>query len=162
MSEQVEMESGAEESKGSPAIKPEEFFYLKRQTEKLERELTAAREREAAARAQPDLSRELEETREQLRAAERKAARAAAILEAGLPAEVAELVPEGEPEQVAEYVEKAKRLAARLSGGGGTNTNPAGEAGGERGRLGQLAALARRGDERALREYAHLREEARS
>jgi hypothetical protein len=152
---------GEQVREGSPAIKPEEYFYLKRQAEKMERELAQYRERETASGAErgQEAEQELARLREQLRTAERKAARAQALLEAGLPPEVAELVPEGEPAEVAEYVQKAKRLAERLAGGAGTNTNPAGSAGEERGRLGQLAVRARAGDERALREYAHLREE---
>jgi len=158
-----EMATGGEQAReGGPEIRPEEFFYLKRQAEKMERELARYREREQAGESEETsrLREEAAQLREQVQAAERKAARATALLEAGLPAELAELVPEGDPEQIAEYTGKLKRLAERLAGtGGGTNTNPAGS--GEGGRLRTLAAQARRGDERALREYAHLREESR-
>jgi len=161
------MDAGGEQAReGSPAIKPEEYFYLKRQAEKMEREL--AQYREAAGAGQQEqmagIQQELSQVREQLRAAERRAARACAVLEAGLPPELAELVPEGEPEEVAKGIERMQRLAERLvvAGTAGTNTNPAASAVGEHGRLQQLAALARRGDDRALREYAHLREEVKA
>ena len=69
--------------------------------------------------------------------------------------------PEADPETVASYVEKLKPIAeklARPTPRGLTNTNPPNSAGSDQARLERLAAGASRGDRRALREYAHLRE----
>ncbi|NIM07532.1 MAG: hypothetical protein GTO55_12155 [Armatimonadetes bacterium] len=137
-------------------------FYWKRQAEKLQREMEAARK---AAEAEVNILRaEKEETLTRMQTAEKKASRLTAIVEAGLPPELAQLVPETDPEKVNEYIEKLRPLAERLRSGGpaGTLTNPARSASGDAARLTQLAASAGRGDRRALREYAHLREKMRS
>ena len=137
---------------------PQEFYW-RRQAEKLEKELAAARsEREAELRR---LSREKEDAASRATEAEWQAKRLSLIAEAGLPSEVVELVPEGEPERVAEYVERLKPIAEKLARPrprGLTNTNPPNAAGGDEARLERLRAQAARGDRRALREYSHLRD----
>lgn len=136
-------------------------FYWRRQTERLQKELEAFQKSNSA---ELNLLRaEKEEALARMRSAEEKAARLAAISEAGLPPDLAALVPEAEGEKVKEYVEKLRPLADKLRAGGpgGTLTNPARNASGDAARLNQLAATAGRGDRRALREYAHLREKMR-
>jgi hypothetical protein len=136
-------------------------FYWKRQAERAQKEMEAIKR---ANETEMNLLKvEREEAQARLKAAEEKAARLAAIAEAGLPAELAQLVPEAEAEKVQEYVEKLKPLAEkfRRPGPAGTVTNPARSAGGDGAQLTRLAASAGRGDRKALREYAHLREKMR-
>ena len=136
-------------------------FYWKRQAERAQKEMEAIKR---ANETEMNLLKvEREEAQARLKAAEEKAARLAAIAEAGLPAELAQLVPEAEAEKVQEYVEKLKPLAEKIRrpGPAGTVTNPARSAGGDGAQLTRLAASAGRGDRRALREYAHLREKMR-
>jgi hypothetical protein len=136
-------------------------FYWRRQAEKLQKEMEAAKK---THEAEANLLRgEKEEAQARLAAAEGKAARLKAIAEAGLPPDLAQLVPETDEEQVREFIEKLRPVAERLKGGGpaGTLTNPARSASGDAARLSQLGVSAGRGDRRALREYAHLREKMR-
>ena len=148
-------------SQQSPQEKQE--FYWRRQAEKLEKELAALRaEREAELNR---LSRDRDEAAARAADAEWRAKRLSLVAEAGLPSELIELVPEGDPQMVAGYVEKLKPIAeklARPTPRGLTNTNPPNPAGSDDGRLQRLAAQAARGDRRALREYAHLREKVKS
>jgi len=141
----------------SPQEKQE--FYWRRQAERLEKELAAARaEREAELNR---LSREKDEAASRATEAEWRAKRLSLIAEAGLSSELVELVPEGDPERVAEYVERLKPIAEKLARPrprGLTNTNPPNAAGGDEARLERLGAEAARGDRRALREYAHLKD----
>ena len=134
-------------------------FYWRRQAEKLEKELAAVRaEREAEASR---MARDRDEAVAKAAEAEWKARRLSLIADAGLPAELAEVVPEGDPEVVAGYVEKLKPIAEKLARPrprGLTNTNPPNAAGRDEARLERLAAEARRGDRRALREYAQLKD----
>jgi hypothetical protein len=144
----------------SPREKQE--FYWRRQAEKLEKELTALRaEREAeVSRA----TRGRDEAEARATEAEWRAKRLSLIAESGLPSELAELVPEGDPETVAEYVEKLRPVVEKLARPGPrglTKTNPPNAAGSDEARSERLAAEAARGDRRALREYAHLRERAK-
>jgi len=144
----------------APAQKQE--FYWRRQAERLQKELEAFRK---ANEAELNLLRaEKEEASARATSAEEKAARLAAIAEAGLPPDLAQLVPETDARKVKEFIEKLRPLAERLRavGPAGTLTNPARSAGGDAARLSQLAASAGRGDRRALREYAHLRERMRA
>ena len=145
----------------SPEEKQE--FYWRRQAEKLEKDLAALRaEREAELNR---LSRDRDEAAARAAEAEWQAKRLSLIAEAGLPSEMAELIPEGPPETVTDYIEKLKPIAeklARPSPRGLTNTNPPNPAGQDEARLQRLAAEAARGDRRALREYAHLREKVKS
>jgi len=145
----------------SPQEKQE--FYWRRQAEKLEKELAAMRaEREAELNR---LSRDRDEAAARAAEAEWRAKRLSLIAEAGLPSELSDLVPEGDPETVADYVEKLRPIAEKLARPlprGLTNTNPPNPAGQDEGRLQRLAAEAARGDHRALREYAHLREKVKS
>ena len=145
----------------SPEEKQE--FYWRRQAEKLEKDLAALRaEREAELNR---LSRDRDEAAARAAEAEWQAKRLSLIAEAGLPSELTDLVPEGHPDTVAGYVEKLKPIAeklARPSPRGLTNTNPPNPAGQDEARLQRLAAEAARGDRRALREYAHLREKVKS
>jgi len=145
----------------SPEEKQE--FYWRRQAEKLEKDLAALRaEREAELSR---LSRDRDEAAARADEAEWQAKRLSLIAEAGLPSELTDLVPKGDPDTVAGYVEKLKPIAeklARPSPRGLTNTNPPNPAGQDEARLQRLAAEAARGDRRALREYAHLREKVKS
>lgn len=141
----------------SPQAKQE--FYWRRQAEKLEKELAALRaERETeVSRAISDRDAAAARAEE----AEWRAERLKLLVEAGLSAELQALVPEGDPETVSGYIEKLKPLAQKLARPGPrglTNTNPPNPAASEEGRLQRLGAEAARGDRRALREYAHLRE----
>jgi len=144
-------------SRERPAA-PQEFYW-RRQAEKLEKELAASRsEREAELSR---LTREKEEAAAKAAEAEWQARRLSLIAEAGLPAELTELVPQGDPETVAAYVEKLKPIAEKLARPrprGLTNTNPPNASGSDQARLERLAAEAARGDRRALREYAHLKD----
>lgn len=137
-------------------------FYWRRQAEKLEKELDALRaEREAELSR---LSRDRDEAAARATEAEWRAKRLSLISQAGLPSEMADLVPEGPPETVADYLEKLKPIAeklARPTPRGLTNTNPPNPAGQGEARLQRLAGEAARGDRRALREYAHLREKVK-
>ncbi len=158
----VEGENVGGEVTVNPAAQQRQEFYWRRQAEKLQKELEGFRK---ANEAELNLARgEKEEALVRATAAEQKAARLAAIAEAGLPADLAQLVPEADAEKVKEYVEKLRPLAEKLrtAGPGGILTNPARGAGGDAARLSQLAAAAGRGDRKALREYAHLREKMRS
>ena len=149
----------------SPSAKPatqtagKQEFYWRRQAEKLEKELAVVRaEREAEASR---MARDRDEAVAKAAEAEWKARRLSLIADAGLPAELAEVVPEGDPELVAGYVEKLKPIAEKLARPrprGLTNTNPPNAAGRDEARLERLAAEARRGDRRALREYAQLKD----
>jgi hypothetical protein len=145
----------------SPQEKQE--FYWRRQAEKLEKDLAALRaEREAELNR---LSRDRDEAAARAAEAEWQAKRLSLIAEAGLPSELTDLVPEGDPETVAGYIEKLKPIAEKLARPlprGLTNTNPPNPAGQDEARLQRLAAEAARGDRRALREYAHLREKVKS
>ena len=145
----------------SPEEKQE--FYWRRQAEKLEKDLAALRaEREAELNR---LSRDRDEAAARAAEAEWQAKRLSLIAEAGLPSELTDLVPEGDPETVAGYLEKLKPIAEKLARPlprGLTNTNPPNPAGQDEARLQRLAADAARGDRRALREYAHLREKVKS
>jgi len=164
MSEASPEEGAAPQVSREQSPREKQDFYWRRRAEKLERELAAARaEREAETNR---LTREREEAAARAREAEWRERRASLISEAGLPAELAELVPEGPPDAVAEYVEKLKPVGERLKrpgwdGRGLRNTNPPNTAGREEARLERLAAEAARGDRRALREYAHVRERVR-
>jgi len=137
-------------------------FYWRRQAEKLEKELGAIRaEREAELSR---LSRDRDEAAARATEAEWRAKRLSLISQAGLPSEMADLVPEGPPETVTDYLEKLKPIAeklARPTPRGLTNTNPSNPAGQGEARLQRLASEAARGDRRALREYAHLREKVK-
>jgi len=137
-------------------------FYWRRQAEKLEKELAALRaEREAELSR---LSRDRDEAAARATEAEWRAKRLSLIAQAGLPSEMADLVPEGPPETVTDYLEKLKPIAeklARPTPRGLTNTNPPNPAGQGEARLQRLAGEAARGDRRALREYAHLREKVK-
>ena len=145
----------------SPQDKQE--FYWRRQAEKLEKELASLRaEREAELSR---LSRDRDQAQAQATEAEWRAQRLSLIAQAGLPSEMAELIPEGPPETVTDYLEKLKPIAEKLARPlprGLTNTNPPNPAGQDQGRLQRLAGEAARGDRRALREYAHLREKVKS
>jgi hypothetical protein len=147
----------ADKSATQPAGKQD--FYWRRQAEKLEKELAAARaEREAEASR---LARDRDEAVSRALESEQREKRLALLAGAGLPAELTELVPEGDPETVAAYVEKLKPIAEKLRKPGArglTNTNPPNAAGREEARLERLGTEAARGDRRALREYAHLRD----
>jgi hypothetical protein len=151
----------ATQTAGKPALQPagKQEFYWRRQAEKLEKELAAVRaEREAEASR---MARDRDEAVAKAAEAEWKARRLSLIADAGLPAELAEVVPEGDPELVAGYVEKLKPIAEKLARPrprGLTNTNPPNAAGRDEARLERLAAEARRGDRRALREYAQLKD----
>jgi len=138
-------------------------FYWKRQAEKLEKELAALRaEREAEL---DRLSRDRDEAAARAQEAQWRAERLDLLARSELPGELHDLVPEGDPETVAAYIEKLKPIAEKLSRPaprGLTNTNPPNPAGSEEVRLERLAAEAARGDRRALREYAHLREKVRA
>ena len=144
----------------SPQAKQE--FYWRRQAEKLEKELAAARaEREAEVSR---LARDRDEAAARATEAEWRAQRLKLLAEAGLSPELQELVPDGDPETITAYVEKLKPIAeklARPAPRGLTNTNPPNPAGSDQARLERLAASAARGDRRALRDYAHLRERVR-
>jgi hypothetical protein len=145
----------------SPQEKQE--FYWRRQAEKLEMELAAARaEREAEV---SQAVREREEAAARALEAEWRAERLHLFTHSGLPSELLDLIPEGEPEIVTGYLEKLKPIAEKLSRPrprGLTNTNPPNSAGGDDRRLERLATDAARGDRRALREYAHLRERVKT
>jgi hypothetical protein len=134
-------------------------FYWKRQAEKLEKELAAARgEREAELSR---LSRDRDEAAARAAEAEWRAQRLKLVAEAGLSPELQALVPEADPETVASYVEKLRPIAEKLARPhprGLTNTNPPNPAGNDDARLQRLGQDAARGDRRALREYSHLRE----
>ena len=138
-------------------------FYWRRQAEKLEEELAALRaEREAEIIR---LSRDRDEAAARATEAEWRSKRLSLISQAGIPSDLADLVPEGDPETVAGYVERLKPIAeklARPTPRGLTITNPPNPAGADEGRLQRLASEAARGDRRALREYAHLREKVRT
>ncbi len=153
-------EGGAPPSPQSPQSKQD--FYWRRQAEKLEKELAAVRaEREAEMSR---MARDREEAAARAAEAEWRATRLSLITEAGLPSELLELVPEGDPETVAAYLERLKPIAEKLSRPlprGLTNTNPPNHAGREEARLERLAGEASRGDRRALREYAHLRDQVK-
>jgi len=158
-------EASAEErtpqsSRQSPQEKQE--FYWRRRAEKLEKELAALRaEREAQV---SKVSRDRDEAAARAQEAEWRAERLDMFARSGLPTGLLDLVPEADPETVAQYIEKLRPIAEKLSRPaprGLTNTNPPNQAGSEEARLGQLAAEASRGDRRALREYAHLRERVR-
>jgi hypothetical protein len=152
----------------SPQSKPatqtagKQEFYWRRQAEKLEKELAALRaEREAELSR---TTRDRDEAAARATEAEWRAERLDLFARSGLPTELLELVPEGDPETVAAYVEKLKPIAENLSRPhprGLTNTNPPNPAGRDEARLERLAAEAARGDRRALREYAHLRDRAK-
>jgi hypothetical protein len=149
----------------SPQSKPatqtagKQDFYWRRQAEKLEKELAAVRaEREAELSR---TTRDRDEATARAIEAEWQSKRLLLIAEADIPSELAELVPVGDPETVAAYIEKLKPIAEKLSRPhprGLTNTNPPNPAGRDEARLERLAAEAARGDRRALREYAHLRQ----
>jgi hypothetical protein len=158
---QSPQEKSATQTADKPATQTagKQEFYWRRQAEKLEKELAALRaEREAElSRA----TRDRDEAAARAAAAEWRAERLSLIAASGLPSELAELVPEGDPEAVAGYVEKLKPIAEKLSRPlprGLTNTNPPNRAGRDEARLDRLASEAARGDRRALREYAHLRD----
>jgi hypothetical protein len=144
----------------SPQEKQE--FYWRRQAEKLEKEMVALRaEREAEVSR---VSRDREEATARATEAEWRAERLSLFAQSNLPSELLDLVPEGEPELVRGYLEKLRPIAEKLSRPaprGFTNTNPPNPAGGDEARLQRLAGEAARGDRRALREYAHLREKVR-
>jgi len=146
----------------SQSAEEKQEFYWRRQAEKLEKELASLRaEREAELSR---LSRDRDEAAARATEAEWRARRLALISEARLPSELADLIPEGPPETVTDYLEKLKPIAeklARPTPRGLTITNPPNPAGQDEARLGRLAAEAARGDRRALREYAHLRERVR-
>jgi len=137
-------------------------FYWRRQAEKLEKELVALRaEREAELSR---TTRDRDEATARATEAEWRAERLDLFARSALPTELLDLVPEGDPEMVAAYVEKLKPIAEKLSRPqprGLTNTNPPNPAGRDEARLERLAAEAARGDRRALREYAHLRDRAK-
>lgn len=169
LSEHEETEGSEAQSSPTPQQRPQaeakaaQEFYWRRQAEKLEKELAAVRaEREAELSR---VTREREEAAQRAVEAEWRAARLTALTEAGLSPELQALVPEADPETVAAYVEKLKPIAeklARPTPRGLTVTNPPNAAGAEEGRLSRLAAEAARGDRRALREYAHLRERVKT
>lgn len=144
---------------GPTTPKTPQDFYWRRQAEKLEKELAAVRaEREAEANR---LSRDRDEAVNRALESEQREKRLALLAEAGLPEELTELVPEGDPETVTAAIEKLKPIAEKLkkpSARGLMNTNPPNAAGREEARLERLRAEAARGDRRALREYAHLRD----
>jgi hypothetical protein len=145
-------------ARGERAATPQEFYW-RRQAEKLEKELAAARSEGEAELSR--LTREKEEAAAKAAEAEWQARRLSLIAEAGLPTELTELVPQGDPETVAAYVEKLKPIAEKLARPrprGLTNTNPPNGSGSDQARLERLAAEAARGDRRALREYAHLKD----
>jgi hypothetical protein len=137
-------------------------FYWRRQAEKLEKELAALRaEREAEVSR---TTRDRDEAAARATEAEWRAERLDLFHRSQLPTELLDLVPEGDPQTVAAYIEKLKPIAEKLSRPhprGLTNTNPPNPAGRDEARLERLAAEAARGDRRALREYAHLRDRAR-
>jgi hypothetical protein len=144
----------------SPQEKQE--FYWRRQAEKLEKELAALRAEREAQLSQA--TRERDEAAARALEAEWRAQRLDLIARSGLPSEMLDLVPEGDPETVKEYLERLRPIAeklARPAPRGLTNTNPPNPAGSDDARLQRLAADAARGDRRALREYAHLRERVR-
>ncbi len=153
-------EAPAQQPRQAPHEKQE--FYWRRQAEKLEKELAAARaEREAELGR---VIRDRDEAAVRAAEAEWRAERLSLITRAGLPSELIELVPEADPEMVAAYIEKLRPIAEKLSRPlprGLTNTNPPNPAGGDDARLERLASEASRGDRRALREYAHLRQRAK-
>jgi len=140
------------------SAKPAEYYW-RRQAEKLEKELAALRaEREAELSR---TTRDRDEAAARATEAEWRAERLDLFARSALPTELLDLVPEGDPETVAAYVEKLKPIAEKLSRPrprGLTNTNPPNPAGRDEARLERLAAEAARGDRRALREYAHLRQ----
>jgi hypothetical protein len=175
MTETPERPNGQQESEGNEASPSEskaapqssrpqspqdkQEFYWRRQAEKLEKELAALRaEREAEVQR---VSQDRDEAAARATEAEWRAERLSLIAQAGLPSELMELVPEGDPELVSGYLEKLRPIAeklARPAPRGLTNTNPRNPAGSDDARLERLAGAAARGDRRALREYAHLRE----
>jgi hypothetical protein len=147
------------EERPAPQPAGKQEFYWRRQAEKLEKELAALRaEREAeVSRA----TRDRDEAAARAQEAEWRAERLDLFHRSELPTELLDLVPEGDPEMVAAYIEKLKPIAEKLSRPhprGLTNTNPPNRAGRDEARLERLAAEAARGDRRALREYAHLRQ----
>jgi hypothetical protein len=152
-------ENDAPESQTARSPQQKQEFYWRRQAEKLEKELAALRaEREAELSR---VTRDRDEAAQRAAEAEWRAQRLALLTEAGLSPELQALVPEADPETVAAYVEKLKPIAeklARPAPRGMTVTNPPNPAGSDDGRLQRLASEASRGDRRALREYAHLRE----
>jgi hypothetical protein len=163
-SRQSAQDKPATQPAGKPAIQTadKQEFYWRRQAEKLEKELAAARaEREAELNR---VTRDRDEAAVRAAEAEWRAERLDLFARSGLPTELLELVPEGDPETVAGYIEKLKPIAEKLSRPrprGLTNTNPPNPAGGDDARLERLASEASRGDRRALREYAQLRDRAR-
>jgi hypothetical protein len=152
-------------SKQSPGQSPQEKqeSYWRRQAEKLEKELAAIRaEREAEV---SKATRDRDEAAARATEAEWRAERLSLFARSNLPSELLELVPEGDPETVAGYIEKLTPIAEKLSRPtprGLTNTNPPNSAGSDDAHLERLASQASRGDRRALREYAHLREKVRA
>ncbi len=141
---------------------PAQQFYWRRQAEKLEKELGALRaEREAEVSR---VTRDRDEAATRAAEAEWRAERLGLIATSGLPSELFELVPLGDPEMVATYIEKLRPIAEKLTRmlpRGLTNTNPPNSASSDDARLERLASEASRGDRRALREYAHLRQRTR-
>jgi len=93
--------------------------------------------------------------------AQMRAERAEAIAAAQLSPELAELVPEGDRQSVERFIaEKIKPLQERLKVmPNAVITNPANSEAAGRARLAQVAALAARGDRKALLEWAALREQ---
>jgi|GEM_PF-1415491 hypothetical protein len=150
---------GAPQASRDQSPQEKQEFYWRRQAEKLEKELAAVRaERQAEMER---LSRDRDDAAARAAEAEWRAERLDLIARSRLPSELAELVPEGDPETVASYIEKLKPIAEKLSRPaprGLRNTNPPNPAGADEARLERLGAEAARGDRRALREYAHLRE----
>jgi len=162
--EQTPQSSPADSPGRTPSQSPQEKqeFYWRRQAEKLEKELAALRaEREAELNK---VSRDRDEAATRALEAEWRAERLDLFARSGLPTGLLDLVPEGDPETVASYIEKLRPIAEKLwraSPRGLTNTNPPNQAGSNEARLERLASEAARGDRRALREYAHLREKVK-
>jgi hypothetical protein len=148
----------------SPQDKQErQEFYWRRQAEKLDKELAAIRaEREAEV---SKAARDRDEAAARATEAEWRAERLSLFARSNLPSELLDLVPEGDPETVAAYIEKLAPIAEKLTRPrprGLTNTNPPNSAGSDDAHLERLASQAARGDRRALREYAHLRERTKA
>jgi len=123
---------------------------------------------ENASRHKEEVMAEIEELKDRLGEAEQaakqaqmRAERAEAIAAAQLSPELAELVPQADRQSVERFIEeKIKPLQDRLKViPNSVVTNPANSEAADRARLSQVAALAARGDRKALLEWAALREQ---
>lgn len=108
-----------------------------------------------------DLKQRVASAEESARQAQMRAERAEAIAAAQLSPELAELVPQGDRATVERFIEeKIRPLQERMKvAPNAVVTNPANSEALDRAGLAQVAALAARGDRKALLEWAALREQ---